>query len=786
MKINKIYISAFGGLKDFTLEFEDGLNIIYGNNEDGKSTVAAFIKAMFYGTGRNSKSLADSPRQKYTPWDNCVMAGRIYFENAGKNYCLEREFRKSDSTDRILLTDTDSGKTVDAGDSIGNKFFGMSAAAFERSMFIGNADFIKDGAAASEINGKLSNFAVTGAEDVSYKKIEKNIFDARAKLISKSGKSGSYNEDLQLLGELNERLKKADDDAKIKSRLNDTAAKKRAEYEQLYKKYTELKSIAEREQDIKNREKLTEFLETKRELDRLNMSLKLDDGTVINENYTQKIEFVIKKYETCADRCEQINQDISRMKATTELQSTYSPEVAKEQIDRLTAEINGLYEQTALIEQSESALNTKAEELKQKLYAAQNKKAAFNPILLTMSVVFAVLGVAACFLSFIAATVIGGTALIEFIVAFILKPKNAKGIAEIQNELADTNCAIAESKTNKSIIQEQIGKIKAQINDLTLAINTNTAVKEQRLADLKQKEDELAAETNKAQAAKSEIINLLSGFGNIDSIESAYDLLEKLKQKTENQKAIKLRLKTASQFLGNIDYDKAEQKLAAINDAQEYKNVDFSAVKSSLNDVSGKIDELKEQLTVIATELKTSFKHSENPEELKREIRILQEKIDSKKEFCDTADLALSVLEQSFHELRRGFGSELEKQTQTIFSSLTGGKYSNINISDELDISVEQSNIFGTRDIGFLSLGTTHQAYLSLRLAITKLISGDNTMPIFLDDSLAQYDDGRADKAIRFLKEFCADGQGIFFTCHNSVCEIAENQGLKVKKPYTR
>ena len=786
MKINKIYISAFGGLKDFTLEFEDGLNIIYGNNEDGKSTVAAFIKAMFYGTGRNSKSLADSPRQKYTPWDNCVMAGRIYFENSGKNYCLEREFRKSDSTDRILLTDTDSGKTVDAGENIGNKFFGMSAAAFERSMFIGNADFIKDGAAASEINGKLSNFAVTGAEDVSYKKIEKNIFDARAKLISKSGKSGSYNEDLQLLGELNEWLKKADDDAKIKSRLNDTAAKKRAEYEQLYKKYTELKSIAEREQDIKNREKLTEFLETKRELDRLNMSLKLDDGTVINENYTQKIEFVIKKYETCADRCEQINQDISRMKAATELQNTYSPEVAKEQIDRLTAEINGLYEQTALIEQSESTLNTKAEELKQTLYAAQNKKAAFNPILLTMSVVFAVLGVAAYFLSFIGATFIWGMALIELIVAFILKPKNAKGIAEIQNELADTNCAIAENKTNKSIIQEQIGKIKAQINDLTLAINTNTAVKEQRLADLKQKEDELAAETNKAQAAKSEIINLLSGFGNIDSIESAYDLLEKLKQKTENQKAIKLRLKTASQFLGNIDYDKAEQKLAAINDAKEYENVDFSAIKSDLNDVSDKIDQIKEQLTVIATELKTSFKHSENPEELKREIRILQEKIDSKKEFCDTADLALSVLEQSFHELRRGFGSELEKQTQAIFSSLTGGKYSNINISDELDISVEQSNIFGTRDIGFLSLGTTHQAYLSLRLAITKLISGDNTMPIFLDDSLSQYDDGRADKAIRFLKKFCADGQGIFFTCHNSVCEIAKNQGLKVKKPYTR
>ena len=84
MKINKIYISAFGGLKDFTLELNDSLNIIYGNNEDGKSTVAAFIKAMFYGTGRNSRNLADSVRLKYTPWDNSTMAGRIYFENCGK------------------------------------------------------------------------------------------------------------------------------------------------------------------------------------------------------------------------------------------------------------------------------------------------------------------------------------------------------------------------------------------------------------------------------------------------------------------------------------------------------------------------------------------------------------------------------------------------------------------------------------------------------------------------------------------------------------------------------
>ena len=66
MKIKSIYISAFGGLKDKRLDFSDGFNIIYGDNENGKSTVMAFIKMMFYGTERGSAQLSKNPRKKYT------------------------------------------------------------------------------------------------------------------------------------------------------------------------------------------------------------------------------------------------------------------------------------------------------------------------------------------------------------------------------------------------------------------------------------------------------------------------------------------------------------------------------------------------------------------------------------------------------------------------------------------------------------------------------------------------------------------------------------------------
>ncbi len=785
MKIKKIYIAAFGGLKDFTLDLNDGLNVIYGNNEDGKSTVFAFIKAMFYGTGRNTKSIADSIRLKYTPWDNSTMAGRIFFESDGKNYRLEREFRKSDSTDRITLTDLDSGKTIETSENVGQQFFGLSAAAFERSLFIGSGDFIKDEAAAGEINGKLSNIALTGSEDVSYKQIAKNIFDTRAKLISKSGRSGSYNDDLQTLGNLNERLQKADQDARLKAQLNDNAQSKRSEYEALYKKYNELKAIIDKEQDFKNREKLTEFLDTKRRLDELNLSLKLADGTIINEAFAQKVEFCLSVYEKESERLEHINKDILHIKEAIELQNTSSPESNKEQLETLTKQVGELSDKKAKLEQDEASLIKTVDDLKQKFALAEGKKSAVNPIFLVLSIILAAAGGAVGYFSGpIAAAVLIGVAAVLLILAFVIRPKNTSAVTNAQSQLTEANARLSETKLEKNNLSEQINNINARINTLASVLQADSTIKQQRLTDLSAKNTELNEQNTKLENAKTELLKLLHAFSTEATTHNAKEILAEIKQKTALQKEIKLQLKTASQFLGNIDYDEAERKLAAMQGDSHAESIDFDAVKAEFETTAEKLSDLKDLLTATVTELKTSFKNSENPEELKREIAIYQEKINSKKAFCDAADMAISVLEESFYELRRGYGSELEKATHSIFSALTDGKYKSVSITDTLDLSVEKSDVFGTRELDYLSLGTTHQAYLSLRLAIASLISGDAPLPIFLDDSLSQYDDTRTERAIAFLKDFCKDGQGILFTCHNSICDIAKKQDIEIQKPY--
>ena len=83
MKINKIYINAFGGLKDLTLDLSDGLNVVFGENEQGKTTLLEFIKAMFYGTGKKTQNIGSSTRIKYAPMDGSQSAVRIFFEMNG-------------------------------------------------------------------------------------------------------------------------------------------------------------------------------------------------------------------------------------------------------------------------------------------------------------------------------------------------------------------------------------------------------------------------------------------------------------------------------------------------------------------------------------------------------------------------------------------------------------------------------------------------------------------------------------------------------------------------------
>jgi len=203
-------------------------------------------------------------------------------------------------------------------------------------------------------------------------------------------------------------------------------------------------------------------------------------------------------------------------------------------------------------------------------------------------------------------------------------------------------------------------------------------------------------------------------------------------------------------------------------------------VEQEKEKLEAEISDIKQKITEKETELKTSFRNLEQPEILAREIEQIKEKMQDMFDFYTACDTSLEVLSESFSEVRRSFGNVLEDKTLENFSLLTNGKYKSVNVDKSLNISAESKDVFGMKEVGYLSTGTMEQAFLSLRLAICSLMAKDGALPVILDDSLSNYDDERTARAIEFLKTYAKENQVLLFTCHSFVSDTAKDLGVNV------
>ena len=139
MKINSIYISGFGKLCDMKMDFGDGLTFVIGDNEFGKSTILAFIRAMFYGfPARSSSRVIDFDRKKYTPWQGNLFGGSMEFTHEGRRYLLEKVFGKRKADDRTTLSVLPVGRVLQTDHrEIGEFLFDLSEAEFVNTVFVG-------------------------------------------------------------------------------------------------------------------------------------------------------------------------------------------------------------------------------------------------------------------------------------------------------------------------------------------------------------------------------------------------------------------------------------------------------------------------------------------------------------------------------------------------------------------------------------------------------------------------------------------------------------------------
>lgn len=207
MKLLKCHVDNFGKLSNYDYEFTGGLNTIQEPNGFGKSTLAAFIKAMFYGfTNDRKQSVIENERKKYSPWQGGSYGGYLEFEFEGINYRVKRTFGEKASKDNFSLRDILNHKEISGfSEKLGEELFQLDSKSFMRSVYMSQAKET-DTIVTTSIQTKLSNLVDNTDDMNNYDSAMISLKDARMAYQKFRGSGGSIYDMQNKISSLESRL----------------------------------------------------------------------------------------------------------------------------------------------------------------------------------------------------------------------------------------------------------------------------------------------------------------------------------------------------------------------------------------------------------------------------------------------------------------------------------------------------------------------------------------------------------------------------------------------------
>ena len=178
MRINNLRINSFGKLNNRDLEFGK-FNLIYGDNEAGKSTLLNYIMHMFYGMNKSKSLKSNSDYDRFCPWNSNDFSGQInYYLDDGSNYRVYRDFGKKE-TYIYDKNNTEISNLFSVDKKCGNQFL-LDQIKLDKNLlektFVINQNSLKvlknD---RDELIQKISNLIESGSEEISYEKLQKKL-----------------------------------------------------------------------------------------------------------------------------------------------------------------------------------------------------------------------------------------------------------------------------------------------------------------------------------------------------------------------------------------------------------------------------------------------------------------------------------------------------------------------------------------------------------------------------------------------------------------------------------
>ena len=164
MKILDLHIDGFGKFHNRDISFSDGLNLVHGKNEAGKSTLHTFIRGMLFGIERQrGRASRNDTYTKYEPWtDSGTYEGRMRIESGGQIYRIERRFQKGSKS--LSIINETLGKAEEPTPALWDKLrCGLSETAYTNTISIGQLKCATDQGMVGELRNYIANLNTSGS-----------------------------------------------------------------------------------------------------------------------------------------------------------------------------------------------------------------------------------------------------------------------------------------------------------------------------------------------------------------------------------------------------------------------------------------------------------------------------------------------------------------------------------------------------------------------------------------------------------------------------------------------
>ena len=165
MKLLSCHIDNFGKLSGLDYSFDENPCVLFAENGWGKSTLAAFLRVMFYGfEGENRRNEDSNERMRFRPWQGGVYGGSVTFRCKERTFRLLRVFGDRKKDDVFRLFDDETGlPDSTCTDRIGEELFGIDRDSFRRTVFWSQQDH--ETSATAAIQAKIGDLS-PGSDDL--------------------------------------------------------------------------------------------------------------------------------------------------------------------------------------------------------------------------------------------------------------------------------------------------------------------------------------------------------------------------------------------------------------------------------------------------------------------------------------------------------------------------------------------------------------------------------------------------------------------------------------------